>query len=43
MIIDIFSTYVEPLLKYINHPALLQEWKISLDSAVYETNIGANM
>ena len=31
-IINIFSEYVEPLLKDINHPALLQEWKINLDA-----------
>ena len=37
MVIKIFSAYVEPLLKYINHPALLQEWKLNLDAAEYET------
>ena len=36
MIINIFSSYVVPLLKDINHPALLQEWKVNLDSAAYE-------
>ena len=30
LIINIFSTNVEPLLKYINHPALLHEYKIIL-------------
>ena len=35
-IINIFSEYVEPLLKYINHPALLQEWKLNLDATYYE-------
>ena len=43
MIINIFSAYVVPLLKYINHPALLQEWKINLDATAYERNIDANM
>ena len=32
-IINIFSAYVEPLIKEINHPALFQEWKLNLDSA----------
>ena len=43
MIINIFSTYVEPLLKDINHPALLKEWKTNLYSAEYEKNIDANL
>ena len=34
----IFSSYVEPLLKYINHPALIQEWKLNLDAEAYEKN-----
>ena len=42
-IINIFSEYVEPLLKDINHPALLQEWKINLDATEYERNIDANL
>ena len=32
---NIFSTYVEPLLNYINHPALEQEWKLNIDAPVY--------
>ena len=32
---NIFSTYFEPLLNYINHPALVQEWKLNLDAAAY--------
>ena len=43
MIINIFSAYVVPLLKYINHLVLLQEWKINLDAAAYERNIDANL
>ena len=43
MIINIFSAYVVPLLKYINHPVLLQEWKINIDTSAYEINIDANM
>ena len=43
MIINIFIAYVEPLLKDINHPALLQEWKLNLDDAAYEKNIDANL
>ena len=43
MIINIFSAYVVPLLKDINHLALLQEWKLNLDAAAYERNMDANM
>ena len=43
MIINIFSAYFEPLLKDINHPALLKEWKLNLDAADYERNIDANL
>ena len=37
MINNIFSSYVEPLLKGINHPALLQECNLNLDAAAYKT------
>ena len=43
MIINIFSAYVVPLLKDINHPALLQEWKLNIDAAEYKRNINANL
>ena len=43
MIINIFSAYSVPLLKDINHPALLQEWKINHDDAAHEKNIDANL
>ena len=43
MIINIFSAYVEPLLKDINHPALLQERELNLDATEYEKNIDANI
>ena len=43
MIIKIFSAYVAPLLKDINHPAFLQEWKLNLDAEAYEHNIDANI
>ena len=43
MITNIFSAYVEPLLKYINHPALVQEWKFNLDAAQYKKNIDTNL
>ena len=36
IIINIFSAFFLPLLKYTNHPALLQEWKLNLDAAAYE-------
>ena len=41
--ITIFSTYVTPKIKDINHPSLLQEWKLNLDAAEYVKNIKANM
>ena len=43
MIINIFSAYVVPMLKDINHPALLQEQKLNLNAEAYEINIDANM
>ena len=33
---NIFSSYVKPLLNYINHPALVQEWKLNIDAPAYE-------
>ena len=42
IIINIFSAYVVPLLKGINHPALFQYWKLNLDAAAYERTIDAN-
>ena len=41
--INIFSTYVTPQIKDIQHPELLQEWKLNLDAAEYEKNMKANM
>ena len=43
MIINIFSAYDVPLIKEINHPALLQEWRLNIDAAEYEQNIDANL
>ena len=43
MISSIFVAYVVLLLKYINHAALLQEWKIDINATAYEKNIDANM
>ena len=43
MIINIFSAYVVPLLKYINHTEFLQEWKLNLHAVAYERNIDATM
>ena len=43
MIINILSAYVVPLLKYINYPALIQEWGLNIDAAEYEIHIDANM
>ena len=39
----IFGTYVTPQIKEINHPSLLQEWKLNLGAAEYENNMKANM
>ena len=36
--INIFNTYVTPMIKEINHPAILQEWKLNIDAAEYERN-----
>ena len=43
MIIILFSVYVVPLLKDINNPELLQDWKFNLDAAAYEKNVDDNM
>ena len=43
MVIIIFSAFVVPLLKDINHPELLKECKINPDAAAYEKNIDANL
>ena len=37
--IKIFSSYVAPLLKDINNPEFLQEWKLNLDAADYEKKL----
>ena len=34
----IFSIYIEPLLNYINHTALAQEWEINIYAPAYEQN-----
>ena len=41
--INILSVYVVPLLKDINHPALLQEWKLNIDDEAYEKYIDYNV
>ena len=43
MIINIFSAYVVPMLKDMNHPALFKYWKLNLDATAYGRNIDANM
>ena len=40
--INIFNTYVTPQIKEINHPSILQEWKLNIDDAEYETNMAEN-
>ena len=32
----LFSTYATPQIKEINHPAIIQEWKLNIDAAEYE-------
>ena len=32
----LFGTYVTPQIKEINHPAIIQEWKLNIDGAEYE-------
>ena len=34
----IFDQYHIPLLRDINHPALIQEWKENIDAVTYEKN-----
>ena len=38
---NIFSTYVEPLLDDINHPELVQEWKLNIYASSYEKQLDA--
>ena len=40
---NIFSSYVVPLLKDTSHPALLQECKLNLYAVAYEKHIDAKM
>ena len=35
----LFSTYITPQIKEIYHPAIIQEWKLNIDSAEYENNM----
>ena len=42
-IINISSAYVELLIKDIDYPVFLQEWKLNLDASEYERNIDANL
>ena len=39
IVIKIFSSYVESLLKYINHTELPQEWKLNLHAAAYKNKL----
>ena len=38
-----FITYVESLLNYTNHHALIQEWKLNIDAVAHEKKIDANV
>ena len=42
-IINIFSANVAPQIKEIYHPALLKEWRLNIDAAVYKSNIHFNL
>ena len=35
----LFSTYVIPQIKEINHPEIIQEWRLNIDATEYETNM----
>ena len=35
----LFITYVTPQIKEINHPEIIQEWKLNIDAAEYEKNM----
>ena len=35
----LFSTYVTLQIKEINHPSIIQEWKLNIDAAEYEKNM----
>ena len=39
IIYNIFITYVEPLLNYINHPALVKEWRLNIDATAYKNKL----
>ena len=39
---NLFSTYVTPQIKEINHPEILKEWKLNIDAAEYERNMAEN-
>ena len=34
----LFDEYHIPLLKYMDHPALIEEWKRNIDATDYEKN-----
>ena len=36
---ELFYQYIKPLLKYIDHPVLIKEWKQNLDTDAYEKKI----
>ena len=40
---NIFSSNVYSFLNYINHCALIQEWKLNIDAPAYEKQIDANV
>ena len=36
---NFFTEYLVPVMKYIDHPALIEEWKQNIDAATYEKNL----
>ena len=36
---DFFLEYLVPIMKYIEHPALIEEWIQNIDAAAYEKNL----
>ena len=40
---NIFITYVEPLLDDINHPELVEEWKINIYAVAYDKQLDSKV
>ena len=40
---ELFDKYHFTLLKYIDHPELIQEWKKNIDAGTYEKNLNRDI